>query len=109
MILVFCLPKVASHKCEVCEETTRAVLHVYSLLCVAGNVRVIHHVELDVLQRGSLSNLPVNGTDIGRGIRLTNVDFEIPHTAQEIVLIDIPLLVITDIDIGSDDTQTDEA
>lgn len=51
----------------------------------------------------------MNGINIGRGVRLTNVDLEIPHTAQEIVLIDILLLVITDIDIGSDDTQTDEA
>jgi hypothetical protein len=61
------------------------------LLSVTGDVRIVLHVELDVLQRCSLSHLPMDRTNVCVRIRKTNVHFEISDTSEKIALIDIPV------------------
>jgi hypothetical protein len=50
----------------------------------------------------------MNSTDVCRGIGRPNIDFEISHAAQKIVLVDIPLFIVTHVDIGGYDTKADE-
>jgi hypothetical protein len=51
----------------------------------------------------------VDSTDVCRGVSWSDINFEVFNAAQKVVLIDIPLLIVTDIDIGGNDSQANEA
>lgn len=51
----------------------------------------------------------MDSTDVCRGVSWSDVDFEVSNAAQEVVLINIPLFIVTDIDIGGNDAQANEA
>lgn len=53
----------------------------------------LRHVEMDVLKRCSLRNLPVNGADHGVLRRRADIDDEVPDAAKKVVLIQVPFMV----------------
>lgn len=99
-------PKVSANKGQISHEATTSIFHVDTLL---SGLRVLCHVEVDIFKRGSLSNLPVNSTDIGPLISPGDVNFEISNTAEKVVCINIPFILVSDVNIGGDDSQADEA
>lgn len=53
--------KVPSHKCKIAHKASASIFHIDTLL---GGTGILSHVKVNVLKRGSLSNLPMNGTDV---------------------------------------------
>jgi len=51
----------------------------------------------------------MNGTDVGRLGCASDIDFEVPHAAKKVIGVEIPFILISHINIGGDDTQTNEA
>lgn len=86
---------------EVGHETTRAVVHEDTLLLVVVAL-VLDHVELDVLERGSLGNLPVNTS--ASSLRLSSeVNLEVANLAEEVVLVGVPVVASVVVGVGVDD------
>jgi hypothetical protein len=56
-------------------------------------------MKVNVLKRGSLSNLPINSTDTCILIGACDISFEIAKAAEEVVGNDIPFLLVSDIHI----------
>lgn len=79
------------------------------LLSIAGNVGVALHIKLDVLERCTLSNLPVDSTDRSILICETNIHFEVSNASEKVRLDNILFYVVTDIDITRDDSQINKA
>lgn len=48
------------------------------------------HVEVDVLKRGALSNLPVDAADFCSLTRRPQIDDKVTYTAEEIVRVEVP-------------------
>jgi hypothetical protein len=55
------------------------------LLCSA-----LFHIKINVLQIGTLCNLPMNTTDGGFWVRTCDIYLEIANTSQKVVLVNIP-------------------
>jgi hypothetical protein len=100
------LPKVPADKDQIGHEATTSVFHVDSLL---GGTGVLGHVEVDILKRGALRDLPMNGANVCCLVSARDVNLEIAHTAKEIIGVDVPLLLVANIDIRRDDAQANEA
>jgi hypothetical protein len=83
--------KVASNKGEVGKESTRSVLHVDTLLGVAWYVRVVLHVELDILKRRCLCDLPVDSTDIGTRVSQADINLEVFNASQKVGRVKVPV------------------
>ena len=79
---------VSANELKVTGPTTAAVVHEDTLLLVVGRLGV--HGELDVLQRGSLSDLPVNASTSTFG-HACEVDLHIANLAEEVVLVGPPV------------------
>ena len=83
-------------------EATGTVVHEDTLLLVGGRLGV--HVELDVLERSGLGNLPVNtGTSIAH---TSKIDLEVSDLTEEVVLVGPPVVASVIIRIRVDDTNT---
>jgi len=91
-------------------KASRAILGKDS---VVGNAGSRWHDELEILQRGSLRNLPMDSGGHQMLVilcdvqgHLAQVEDEIPDVPEELVLVDIPLLAISSWDIN---IRVDEA
>ena len=102
-------PEVPANKSQIRQKASRSVLHIDTLLGVARNIRVIQHVELNVLQGRSLRYLPVDCAHIGRWIRRPNINLEVLDAAQEVVLVQIPLSVVAHVGVRGNNTQSNKA
>lgn len=100
------LPKVPADKGQIGYEAITSVFHVDSLL---GGTGVLGHLEVDILKRGALRDLPMNSANIYYWVSARDVNPEIAHTAKEIISINVPLLLVTNIDIRCNDAQANKA
>lgn len=95
----------AAVECQISHETTRTIVHedalqrdqsshhhiVYiSYLLSIGRSSISPHVEGDVLEGSSLSNLPMN-TSTGSHRHGSKVEDEVPNLTIEVVLIGVPV------------------
>ena len=70
-------------------KPTRAIVHKYAVLCIVG--AALNHIEHNVLQAGSLSDLPVNaGSSSGR--HTGNVNDQIADLPIELILVCVPVV-----------------
>jgi hypothetical protein len=56
-----------------------------------------------------LGNLPMNGANVCSLVSIGDIHLEVADAPVEVVCIDVPLLLISDINIGGDDSQANEA
>jgi hypothetical protein len=74
-----------------------------------GGRDILCHIDFKVFKGSPLSDLPVNCTNICALVCPRNINLEIAYTAKEIVYVDVPFFLISNINIGSNDTQTNKA
>lgn len=67
------------------------------------------HIDFKVFKGSPLSDLPVNCTNICALVGPGDINLEIADTAEEIVCVDVPFFLISNINIGSNDTQANKA
>lgn len=60
------------------------------LLIIARHIRLVEHVELNVLERRRLRDLPVDAAQVAPWRGWPDVDFEILDTAHEVCCVEIP-------------------
>lgn len=91
---------------QITHEATRTVVHEDTLLSV-GSATVGAHVEDNVLQRGSLSDLPVDASTSGV-VHGSEVDLEVANLTKEVVLVDPPVGAIIFVRVGVNDSHARE-
>ena len=77
-------------------EPSRAVLHPDALV---RSVRVGAHLKDNVHERSRLRDLPVDTRRAGSDRRLGEVDDEVAHAPEEVVLVNVPLCASTTRDV----------
>ena len=48
------------------------------------------HVEVEVLKRRALSNLPMNSANLGVGRSRANIDDEVSYASEKVILVQVP-------------------
>lgn len=78
---------IASIECKVGHEAARAIVHEDADLLARS---ALDHVEDDILQRGGLSDLPVNASALSQG-NLSQIEDEVTDLAIKVVLVCVPV------------------
>lgn len=72
------------------------------MLTLVSGIRRRAHLELDIVERCALRDLPVNAGGIIGGIGVSEVDYEVPDVAIEVVRVIIPLRAVASRDVRVD-------
>lgn len=98
---------VSTVESQVGHEATGAVVHEDTHLLV-GITASLDHLKANVLQAGSLSNLPVD-TGSGALRHSREIDNEVANRAEEVVLVGVPVGTVIVVRVGVDNSNTLES
>jgi hypothetical protein len=65
-----------------------------NLLSIARSVTVVAHIELNILKACTLSDLPVNATNVRFWVCKAKVDLEVFDVAEKVVLVHVPSITL---------------